>query len=163
SVSDPRDERELAPRQAALLLGISVGALTSRARDGRIAYLRTSSGHRRYRMADVQAYALALSDPVRDQLVADAVRLYGQGSSIRQVAAKLSVGYSAMRRILTQNTTLRRVGVHCEPADVKDLAVAAYLIQGYGLEQAQRLARWTNQIPLPPRTIPPQNGRTNTS
>jgi transposase len=38
------------------------------------------------------------------------VRLYQQGWSIRQVAAKFDLSYGAMRRILQRHTTLRNRG-----------------------------------------------------
>ncbi|MDN3355507.1 helix-turn-helix domain-containing protein [Actinomadura sp. DC4] len=43
-------------------------------------------------------------------LADDAVRLYEEGSTIRQVAEKFGTGYGAMRRILRQHTTLRNRG-----------------------------------------------------
>ncbi|MDN3351802.1 helix-turn-helix domain-containing protein [Actinomadura sp. DC4] len=40
----------------------------------------------------------------------DAVRLYEQGWTIRRVADEFGVGYSKMRRILSENTVLRDRG-----------------------------------------------------
>lgn len=71
---------------------------------------RTLGGHRRYRLADVRALLERLTapvDPEQEQLEMDAARLYNQGWSIRQVAAKFDYSYGAMRRILLRRTTLR--------------------------------------------------------
>jgi transposase len=48
-------------------------------------------------------------------MVADAVRLYDQGWSIRQVAEKFDCSYGAMRRILMKHTTLRNRGGRIPP------------------------------------------------
>jgi transposase len=46
----------------------------------------------------------------------DAVRLYEQGWSIRQVADKFDTSYGATRRVLSRHTTLRiRGGRHPRP------------------------------------------------
>ena len=42
--------------------------------------------------------------------VEDAVRLYEQGWSVRQVAAEFDTGYGVMRRVLGRHTTLRNRG-----------------------------------------------------
>jgi len=48
--------------------------------------------------------------PERSQREADAVRLYDQGWSIRQVADQFGTSYGAMRRILARHVTLRSRG-----------------------------------------------------
>jgi DNA polymerase-4 len=66
--------------------------------------VRTPGGHRRYRRSDVRALGepadRAAADPDRRGIEDDAVRLYRQGWSIRQVAARFDCGYGRMRRIL---------------------------------------------------------------
>ena len=49
------------------------------------------------------------------EMIADAVRLYDQGWSIRQVAEKFDCSYGAMRRILMKHTTLRNRGGSIRP------------------------------------------------
>jgi len=68
---------------------------------------RTPGGHRRYRRADVDAFGAVTVDPDRLHMEYDAVRLYRQGWSIRQVAARFDCGYGTMRRILLRHTSLR--------------------------------------------------------
>lgn len=73
--------------------------------------MKTPGGHRRYRLADVRVFLESLAtpvDPEQEKLETDAVRLYDQGWSIRQVADRFGYGYSTMRRILLRRTTLRR-------------------------------------------------------
>jgi hypothetical protein len=71
----------------------------------------TPGGHRRYRSADIRAFLQSTTTPKdtdQEQLEVDAVRLYHQGWSIRQVADKFDYSYGAMRRILLKRTMLRR-------------------------------------------------------
>ena len=60
------DDDFLTPREAARILGLRVAALGSWARIGALKpAVRTPSGHRRYRRADVLAYgeAASIADP----------------------------------------------------------------------------------------------------
>lgn len=50
-----RDEPELAPAEAARLLGISLATLGRYARNGQIRYRTLPSGHRRYRKSELEA------------------------------------------------------------------------------------------------------------
>jgi excisionase family DNA binding protein len=107
------DDDLLTPREAARILGVRVATLGWWARVGALKpAVRTPGGHRRYRRADVLAYgeAASITDPGRERREQDAVRLYGQGWSIRQVADRFGCGYGAMRRILMRRTTLRGRG-----------------------------------------------------
>lgn len=49
-------------------------------------------------------------DQAQESLERDAVRLYEEGWTIRQVAARFSLSYGVMRRILGARTTLRHRG-----------------------------------------------------
>jgi excisionase family DNA binding protein len=107
------DDDLLTPREAARILGVRVATLGWWARIGALKpAVRTPGGHRRYRRADVLAYgeATSIADPDRERREQDAVRLYRQGWSIRQVADRFDCGYGAMRRILMRRTTLRGRG-----------------------------------------------------
>lgn len=101
----------LTPREAAEILGVRVATVGLWARIGALKpAVRTPGGHRRYSRADVQAVKEAAdrtTTPERRQLEEDAVRLYQEGWSIRQVAARFDQSYGAMRRILLRHTTLR--------------------------------------------------------
>ena len=113
----PPEESLLTPREVAEMLGVRVTTVGRWARTGVLKpAARTPGGHRRYDRADVQALQEAAehgTSPERRQLEEDAVRLYQQGWSIRQVAARFEVNYGAMRRILLRRTPLRtRKGGH---------------------------------------------------
>jgi excisionase family DNA binding protein len=107
-------EQLLTPREAAGLLGVRTTTIARWSREGRLASVPTPGGHRRYRLADVRAL-LDAAEPAETeldrQIADDAVRLYGQGWSIRQVAEKFDVDYSTMRRLLSRNgVRFRRQG-----------------------------------------------------
>ncbi len=90
------------------MFGIAVTTLGRWSREGLLPYLPTPGGHRRYRRADVDALRERLTpDPVRAAMEQDAVRLYREGWSIRQVARRFECSYGAMRRLLGKHTTLR--------------------------------------------------------
>jgi hypothetical protein len=82
--------------------------------------MRTLGGHRRYSRAEIRTLLggkvherqeLPVTD--RQGMAEDAVRLYNQGWSIRQVAAQFGCSYGIMRRILGKHATLRsRSGAH---------------------------------------------------
>lgn len=107
---DPRDDL-LRPGEVAELLGIRTTTLARWAREGRITPLFTPGGHRRYRRAAVREL---LDDSRAEEpgraYAEDAVRLYKQGWSVRQVAGRFGVTYGTMRRFLLGRTTLRTRG-----------------------------------------------------
>jgi excisionase family DNA binding protein len=100
----------LTPREAAMLLGVRTTTLARWARDGLLKpAVRTPGGHRRYRRGEVLAVRDA-NTVERRRIEEDAARLYGQGWSIRRVAAEFGVSYGMMRRILIRQTVLRTRG-----------------------------------------------------
>lgn len=104
-----RNDQLMTPREASQHLGVTVTTLAQWARAGRLPAAYTPGGHRRYRLADVQAL-LAGREPERPptkEWEREAVRLYEEGWSIRQVAERFDCGYGAMRRVLMRRTTLR--------------------------------------------------------
>jgi excisionase family DNA binding protein len=100
----------LTPREVANMFGVTTTTVSRWARLGRLrAIARTPGGHRRYLRAD----ALSLLDEEgegvdadREKIEEDAVRLYSQGWSIRQVAERFECSYGAMRKILLKRTSL---------------------------------------------------------
>lgn len=108
------DDHLLTPRETAQIFGVRTTTVARWAREGRLPATTTPGAHRRYRLGDV----LALLDseaPVTDEpdrpTVQEAVRLYGRGWSIRQVAEKFNLSYSEMRRLLRRNgVEFRRQG-----------------------------------------------------
>jgi excisionase family DNA binding protein len=101
----------LRPREVADLMGVRTTTIARWARDGFLTPLLTPGGHRRYRRAEIiDLRKESDTDPVPQEIVDDAVRLYEQGWSIRQVAAKFDRSYGQMRRILKRHTTLRGRG-----------------------------------------------------
>jgi len=111
SQSSGPDDDLLTPREVAALAGVTV---TTVARWARTEVLKASAltlgGQRRYRRADVLAFLDGRPEigPERRQLEKDAVRLYEQGWSIRQVATRFECTYGTMRRLLHRNTSLRK-------------------------------------------------------
>ncbi|MGH3380728.1 MAG: helix-turn-helix domain-containing protein [Actinoallomurus sp.] len=106
---DPDDEL-LTPREVAEACGVSAVTVGRWARTGVLKpFTTTPGGQRRYRRACVDAFLEGRPEigPERRQLEDDAVRLYDQGWSIRQVAAKFDTNYGTMRRLLRRRTTLR--------------------------------------------------------
>lgn len=102
------DDALLTPREVAKLLGVRTSTVAWWARTGELEpAMRTVGGHRRYRRADVDAFRMVTPDPDRLRMEYDAVRLYQQGWSIRQVAARFDCGYGTMRRILLRHISLR--------------------------------------------------------
>ena len=96
-------DRLLTPREVAQMFGVRTTTIARWSVEGRLASFLTPGGHRRYRLADVRVLLdakKATETDVDRQLADDAVRLYGQGWSIRQVAEKFDLEYSTMRRIL---------------------------------------------------------------
>jgi predicted site-specific integrase-resolvase len=92
------------------MFGVAVPTLAAWARDGALPFASTPGGHRRYRRGDVQALLTertSAADLERMAMEEDAVRLYQQGWSVRQVADRFDCGYGAMRRILLRHSALR--------------------------------------------------------
>jgi Helix-turn-helix domain len=91
----------LKPREAAALLKVRPATIARWARDGLLKpAVHTPGGHRRYRRGEV--LALREANTTGRQFEDDAVRLYGQGWSIRRVAKEFGVSYGVMRRILSK-------------------------------------------------------------
>ncbi|GAB2828883.1 hypothetical protein GCM10027176_36350 [Actinoallomurus bryophytorum] len=101
----------LRPREVAALFGVRPATIARWARTGQLQPLMTPGGHRRYRASDVgELLGLDETSAEQQQLEQDAVRLYDQGWSVRQVAERFESTYGAMRRILARHTTLRPRG-----------------------------------------------------
>ncbi|WP_285581519.1 MerR family DNA-binding transcriptional regulator [Actinoallomurus iriomotensis] len=102
----------LKPREAAELFGVRTTTIARWAREGKLTPLRTPGGHRRYSRTAIQALLADNPEPSADwqQMTEDAVRLYEQGWSIRQVADQFECSYGAIRRILMNRVTLRNRG-----------------------------------------------------
>jgi excisionase family DNA binding protein len=107
----------LRPREVAEMFGVRTATVARWAREGKLTPFRTPGGHRRYSRTAVRELLAAEADAEPDaewrESVDDAVRLYDQGWSIRQVACRFGCSYGAMRRILVRRVTLRnRGGAH---------------------------------------------------
>ena len=106
----------LRPREVAEIFGVRPTTIARWARTGRLEPVHTPGGHRRYPLAAVRRLLRtreAEPDEAERQRAEDAVRLYAQGWSIRQVAAEFDTGYGVMRRVLGRHTTLRNRGGRC--------------------------------------------------
>jgi transposase len=110
--SDLPDDQLLRPREVAEIFGVRASTVARWAREGSLTPLLTPGGHRRYGLRDIRRILGEHAEPneAEQQEVIDAVRLYDQGWSIRQVAEKFDYGYGVMRRILKKHTTLRPRG-----------------------------------------------------
>jgi excisionase family DNA binding protein len=97
----------LRPREVAEIFGVRTATIARWARQGRLTPLRTPGGHRRYARAGILDVRAA--EPY-EEIAEDAVRLYNEGWSIRQVAQRFDCGYGVMRRILSARVTLRNRG-----------------------------------------------------
>lgn len=99
-------DRLLTPREVAEMFGVRTTTIALWARQGRLPFTATPGAHRRYRLGDVLALLdgdQAVTDESDKQTVEDAVRLYQQGWSIRQVAEKFDTSFGLMRRLLLRN------------------------------------------------------------
>ncbi|MDN3351573.1 helix-turn-helix domain-containing protein [Actinomadura sp. DC4] len=101
------DDDLLRPREVAELFGVRTTTIARWAREGRLAPLLTPGGHRRYARSAIQE---AIQEEPSAHFTEDAVRLYDEGWTIRQVAERFECGYGAMRRVLKKHTTLRNRG-----------------------------------------------------
>ncbi|GAA4484469.1 hypothetical protein GCM10023191_007670 [Actinoallomurus oryzae] len=108
----PVPDELLKPREVAELFGVRTTTIARWAREGKLSPLRTPGGHRRYSRADIRRILAEEATPheAEQQIAEDAVRLYAQGWSIRQVASKFDYSYGAMRRLLGKHVTLRNRG-----------------------------------------------------
>ena len=99
----------LTPREVAEIFGVRTTTIARWSREGRLNPTRTPGGHRRYARAEVQEVLERQPEPgALDRKTAeDAVRLYEQGWSIRQVATRFDTDYGSMRRLLRRRITLR--------------------------------------------------------
>jgi len=104
-----RPDDLLKPREVAELFGVRTTTIARWTRMGRLTATRTLGGHRRYARDEIYRVLseMVRPDEARQQLEEDAVRLYDQGWSIRQVAEKFNCSYGMMRRILKRRTVLR--------------------------------------------------------
>ncbi|WP_329255140.1 helix-turn-helix domain-containing protein [Actinoallomurus sp. NBC_01490] len=113
-ISELGDDHLLTPREVAELFGVRTTTIARWAREGRLTSLTTPGGHRRYRLGHVRTlldHSVPTEAGLGRRAAEDAVRLYDQGWSIRQVAEKFDVGYGATRRLLLRNgVRLRRRG-----------------------------------------------------
>jgi excisionase family DNA binding protein len=106
-----QNDQLLTPREASRHLGVTVTTLSQWARNELLPAAYTPGGHRRYRLADIQTFQTEREQDVpEEEWEADAVRLYEQGRSIREVARHFDCGYGMMRRTLMRRTTLRTRG-----------------------------------------------------
>jgi excisionase family DNA binding protein len=71
----------LKPGEVARIFGVRTSTITRWAREGKLPYLTTAGGHRRYRRPDVQALLPADQTDLQEQAELDAARLYDQGWS----------------------------------------------------------------------------------
>ena len=104
------DAALLTPREVAAMFGVRTTTIARWAREGRFAPLLTPGGHRRYRLGDVREVLGSVQPSAADRVADDAVRLYEQGWSIRQVADRFECSYGTMRRLLKSRVTLRTRG-----------------------------------------------------
>jgi hypothetical protein len=94
-----------------MLFGVRTATIARWAREGKLRPLLTPGGHRRYLRSEAESIlGSAEVDQAQEGMEQDAVRLYEQGWSIRQVADRFSLSYGVMRRILGTRTTLRYRG-----------------------------------------------------
>ena len=111
--SDPghqSDDGLLRPREAARLFGVRPATLARWAREGKITALCTPGAHRRYSRAQMNGILSECPPPAEPEWIDDALRLYRQGWSIRQIAAKFDSGYGVTRRHLRKRLPLRNRG-----------------------------------------------------
>jgi DNA-binding NarL/FixJ family response regulator len=104
------DDALLKPAEAARLLGVRPAVLARWSREGRITPLYTPGAHRRYSRSQLTGILRQRESPDEPEWVDDAVLLYKEGRSIRQIAAKLDSGYGTVRRHLRRHLPLRNRG-----------------------------------------------------
>jgi excisionase family DNA binding protein len=106
------DNDLLTPREVAEIFGVRTTTIARWARQGRLNPLRTPGGHRRYSREEISGVLEEDTEPGQEErlIAEDAVRLYDQGWSIRQVAERFDCSYGAMRRLLRKHIVLRNRG-----------------------------------------------------
>ena len=104
------DDGLLKPAEAARLFGVRPAVLARWSREGRITAVYTPGAHRRYSRSQLTGIARERESPSEPEWVDDAVLLYQEGRSIRQIAAKLDSGYGVVRRHLQRHVRLRNRG-----------------------------------------------------
>jgi len=92
------------------MFGVRPTTLARWAREGKLTAILTPGGHRRYVLSYIRELLEEAGPPPIDPTTLDAVRLYDQGWSIRQVASRLGYDYGVTRRLLEKHTTLRSRG-----------------------------------------------------
>jgi excisionase family DNA binding protein len=97
----------LRPAELAELFGVRTPTIARWAREGKLKAFLTPGGHRRYRRSDIRELLATQADPDLERMTRDAIRMYDQGWSIRQVAERFDCSYGAMRRILQRQIALR--------------------------------------------------------
>jgi hypothetical protein len=102
------DDGLLKPAEAARMFGVRPAVLARWSRDGRITPLYTPGAHRRYSRSELTRILSERSD--EPEWIDDAILLYRQGRSVRQIAAKLDSGYGVVRRHLKRHLPLRNRG-----------------------------------------------------
>jgi excisionase family DNA binding protein len=111
AVRGPEDAGDLlTPREVAEIFGVRTTTIARWSREGRLSPIRTPGGHRRYTRAEIRAVLdedAAVTEQLSWEFAEDAVRLYAQGWSIRQVATRFEVSYGTMRRVLVRHSKLR--------------------------------------------------------
>jgi excisionase family DNA binding protein len=114
AMTGPDDAGDLlTPREVAEIFGVRTTTIARWSREGRLTPIRTPGGHRRFTRADIRAALAQETATARRpewEFAEDAARLYAQGWSIRQVAARFEVGYGVMRRVLVRHAKLRNRG-----------------------------------------------------
>lgn len=100
----------LTPREVAEIFGVRTTTIARWAREARLTPLRTPGGHRRYTREGIGELLNEEAAGAENRLAEDAVRLYEQGWSVRQVAERFDCGYGTMRRLLRKRVVLRKRG-----------------------------------------------------
>lgn len=104
------DDDLLRPNEVAELFGVRTPTIARWAREGRLTAMLTPGGHRRYRRDAIRGLLTQEPAAAEDVFAADAVRMYEEGWSLRQVADRFDVSYGVMRRVLARHTILRTRG-----------------------------------------------------
>ena len=112
------DDTLLKPAEVARLLGVRPAVLARWSREGRITPVYTPGAHRRYSRSQLISILSESSESSDEpEWIDDAILLYRQGRSIRQIAAKLDSRYGVVRHHLKRHLTLRNRGGPCSGND----------------------------------------------
>jgi hypothetical protein len=104
------DDGLLKPAEAARMFGVRPAVLARWSREGRITAVYTPGAHRRYSRSQLTGILRERESSDEPEWLDDAVLLYKEGRSIRQIAAKLDSGYGVVRRHLQRHVPLRNRG-----------------------------------------------------